>query len=174
MRSQDGRWLVTFNGEIYNHLELRKEVHMAWRGHSDTETLVECISAWGLERTLPRLNGMFAFGALDLIAGKLYLVRDPFGVKPLYYSTTPDGNFAFSSEIRALRTLDASARQLNEQAFRAFLTLRFVPSPSTLLAGIKRLPPGHLLIRELETGRDDLRCYTQYPTERFREHSMTR
>ena len=168
MRSQDGRWLVTFNGEIYNHLELRKELEVAWRGHSDTETLVECLSAWGLERTLPRLNGMFAFGALDVIAGKLYLVRDPFGVKPLYYSLADDGGCAFSSEVKALLPLANKVPQLHLQALRAFLTLRFVPSPNTLLEGIKRLPPGHVLAKELETGQHDLRCYTRYPSERYR------
>jgi len=168
MRSQDGRWLVTFNGEIYNHLELRKELEVAWRGHSDTETLVECLSAWGLERALPRLNGMFAFGALDVIAGKLYLVRDPFGVKPLYYSLADDGGCAFSSEVKALLPLANKVPQLHLQALRAFLTLRFVPSPNTLLEGIKRLPPGHVLAKELETGQHDLRCYTRYPSERYR------
>ena len=95
MASRDGRWWVTFNGEIYNHLDLRKQLNLDWRGHSDTETLVECIAAWGLEATLPRLNGMFAFGALDVAAGKLYLARDPFGVKPLY-SLANDGSLAFS------------------------------------------------------------------------------
>lgn len=168
MRSQDGRWWVTFNGEIYNHLELRKELQVVWRGHSDTETLVECLSAWGLERTLPRLNGMFAFGALDIIAEKLYLARDPFGVKPLYYSVANDGGLAFSSEIRALLPLVSKAPRLDIRAFRAFLTLRFVPSPNTLLEGIKRLPPGHFLVRDLDTGRDDLRCDTRYPSQRFR------
>jgi asparagine synthase (glutamine-hydrolysing) len=168
MRSQDGRWWVTFNGEIYNHLELRKELHVAWRGHSDTETLVECLSAWGLERTLPRLNGIFAFGALDVVAARLYLARDPFGVKPLYYALANDGGLAFSSEIKALLPLANQAPHLHLQALRAFLTLRFVPSPNTLLEGIKRLPPGHALVRELGTGQQDLRCYTRYPSERYR------
>src|SRR5207249_6354621 len=90
MRSHDGRWWLTYNGEIYNHLQLRSDLPVAWRGRSDTETLVECLAAWGLHATLQRLNGIFAFGALDLIARKLYLVRDPFGVKPLYYSTSAD------------------------------------------------------------------------------------
>lgn len=167
MRSQDGRWWVTFNGEIYNHLELRKELRLAWRGHSDTETLVECLSAWGLERTLPQLNGIFAFGALDVVAGKLYLVRDPFGVKPIYYSVAEDGSLAFSSEVAALLALGGKAPDLDVQGLQAFLTLRFVPSPNTLLDGIKRLPPGHFLMRELTTTQDDIRCYTQYPSERF-------
>src|SRR5688572_11478215 len=168
MSSRDGRWWLTYNGEIYNHRELRRELGVAWRGHSDTETLVECLSAWGLERTLPRLNGMFAFGALDVIAGKLYLARDPFGVKPLYYSSTNDGGLAFSSEIKALLPLANRTPRLDMRAFRAFLTLRFVPSPNTLLEGIKRLPPGHFLVRRLETSQDDLRCDTRYPSERFR------
>jgi asparagine synthase (glutamine-hydrolysing) len=168
MRSHDGRWWVTFNGEIYNHLELRKELEVAWRGHSDTETLVECLSAWGLERTLPRLNGMFAFGALDVVAGRLYLARDPFGVKPLYYSMANDGGLAFSSEVKPLLPLANKAPHLHLQAFRAFLTLRFVPSPNTLLEGIQRLPAGHVLVKELQTGQHDLRCYTRYPTERYR------
>jgi asparagine synthase (glutamine-hydrolysing) len=167
MRSQDGRWWVTYNGEIYNHLELRKELGVAWRGHSDTETLVECLSAWGLERTLARLNGIFAFGALDVVAAKLYLVRDPFGVKPIYYSVADDARLAFSSELRALAALDSTVRNLNIQALRAFLTLRFVPSPNTLFERVKRLPPGHFLVRQLETGQDDLCCYTRYPSERF-------
>lgn len=168
MHSEDGRWWVTFNGEIYNHLELRKELRVAWRGHSDTETLVECLSAWGLERTLPRLNGMFAFGALDVVAGKLYLARDPFGVKPLYYALANDGGLAFSSELKALLPLVNKTPRLDIRAFRAFLTLRFVPSPNTLLEGIKRLPPGHFLVRDLETSHDDLRCDTRYPSQRFR------
>jgi len=169
MASRDGRWWVTFNGEIYNHLDLREQLNLDWRGHSDTETLVECIAAWGLEGTLPRLNGMFAFGALDVASGRLYLARDPFGVKPLYYCLASDGGLAFSSEVKALLPLaDGAPQKLDIQAFRTFLTLRFVPSPNTLLEGIKRLPPGHFLVRELGTGRDDLQCYTRYPSERFR------
>ena len=97
MASRDGRWWVTYNGEIYNHHELRKDLDVDWRGHSDTETLVECLADRGLEATLPRLNGIFAFCAIDTVAGKLYLVRDPFGVKPLYYSVK-DGDLVFASE----------------------------------------------------------------------------
>jgi asparagine synthase (glutamine-hydrolysing) len=111
---------------------------------------------------------MFAFGALDLVAGKLYLVRDPFGVKPVYYSVARDGSLAFASELRSLRALDDRVPQLDLDALQAFLTLRFVPSPNTLLEGIRRLPPGHFLVRELASGQDDLHCYTRYPTDRFR------
>jgi asparagine synthase (glutamine-hydrolysing) len=166
MKSRDGRWWVSYNGEIYNHLELRRELDGAWRGHSDTETLVEALAAWGLEAVLPRLNGIFAFAALDTVGGKLYLVRDPFGVKPMYYAGH-GGRFAFSSELKALATLVSPRRDLNPAALRAFLTLRFVPSPQTLLEGIRRLPPGHLLERDVASGRETLRCYVRPAQERF-------
>ena len=166
MQSRDGRWWVSYNGEIYNHLELRRELAAPWRGHSDTETLVEALAAWGLEATLPRLNGIFAFAALDTVAGKLYLARDPFGVKPLYYAEQR-GRFAFSSELKALATLVSPRRALNPAAVRAFLTMRFVPSPQTLLEGIRRLPPAHVLEREMAGGRETLRCYARPAEERF-------
>ncbi len=168
MRSHDGRWWLSFNGEIYNHLELRKELCVAWRGHSDTETLVECLAAWGVERTLPRLNGMFAFGALDELDEQLYLVRDPFGVKPLYYWDARRDTLAFSSELRALFALSGEASTLDHQSLQTFLTLRFVPSPHTLHQGIKRVPPGHVLVHRPRSGRYTLTCYTRYPSERFR------
>jgi len=110
MRSHDGRWWVTYNGEIYNHLELRKELDVAWRGHSDTETLVECLSAWGLERTLPRLTECLRSGRSMWFAGRLCLVRDPFGVKPLYYSPANDSGLAFSSEVKRCVISPASRR----------------------------------------------------------------
>lgn len=166
MRSRDGRWWVSYNGEIYNHLELRRELDSPWRGHSDTETLVEALAAWGLGAALPRLNGIFAFAALDTVAGKLYLARDPFGVKPMYYAEQR-GQFAFSSELKALATLVSPGRTLNAAALRAFLTMRFVPSPQTLLEGIRRLPPAHVLERDLTSGRETLRCYAPPAQERF-------
>jgi asparagine synthase (glutamine-hydrolysing) len=159
MASADGRWLVTFNGEIYNHLDLRKELARAWRGHSDTETLVEAISEWGVEATVRRLNGIFAFGVLDCVEAKLYLARDPFGVKPLYYAELPDG-FAFSSEIRALSTMTGRRFGIDHASLSTFLSLRFVPSPQTLLAGLMRLAPGHVLCRPV-AGASDLRCYVE-------------
>jgi asparagine synthase (glutamine-hydrolysing) len=168
MRSCDGRWWLSYNGEIYNHLELRRELDVPWRGHSDTETLAECLAAWGADATLARLNGIFAFAALDTVARKLYLVRDPFGVKPLYYAAHGRDGLAFASELKALALIAGGAPRVNGAALRAFLALRFVPSPSTLLAGMQRLPPGHLLERELETGTEKLRCYSSYPHEPFR------
>ncbi len=168
MRSRDGRWWISYNGEIYNHAELRRGLDITWRGHSDTETLAECLAAWGVDATLRRLNGIFAFAALDTVARKLYLVRDPFGVKPLYYAAHGRDGLAFASELKALPLIGGAEPRVNAEALRAFLTLRFVPSPSTLLTGVKRLPPGHLLERAIDTGIEQLRCYSWYPREPFR------
>lgn len=167
MRSRDGRWWLSYNGEIYNHLELRRELALAWRGRSDTETLAECLAAWGIDATLPRLNGIFAFAALDLVARRLYLVRDPFGVKPLYYAARGDDGLAFASEVKPLALLAGGTPRLDPEALRAFLTLRFVPSPSTLLLDRRRVPPGHLLQRALDTGVHELRCYSRHRPEPF-------
>lgn len=122
----------------------------------------------GIDATLPRLNGIFAFAALDLVARRLYLVRDPLGVKPLYYAAREGDGLAFASELKALALLAGGARRVNLQALRAFLALRFVPSPGTLVEGMKRLPPGHVLERNLDNDAQAQRCYTRYPPERFR------
>jgi len=161
MTSRDGRWRISFNGEIYNHLELRRELPGPWRGHSDTETLVEALAAWGFERTLPRLNGIFALAAFDREQQSLQLARDPFGVKPIYFAETPAG-LAFASEIRALAALTGPCFELDRDGLASFLSLRFVPSPSTLLAGLQRLPPGHFSRWHIGTGLPrETRCYVE-------------
>jgi asparagine synthase (glutamine-hydrolysing) len=167
MGSQDGRWSVVFNGEIYDHSDLRKDLAVSWRGHSDTETLVEALSAWGLARTLARLNGMFAFAAMDIAAGKVYLVRDPFGIKPVYYTQSGD-TFSFASEIRALVALTGRSYPIDPAALQTFLSLRFVPSPHTLLDGIQRVPPGHYVSVDVKSGAAELQRYIQPETSRFK------
>jgi asparagine synthase (glutamine-hydrolysing) len=167
MCSQDGRWWVNFNGEIYNHTDLRKDLNVAWRGHSDTETLVEALAAWGLSTTLARLNGMFAFAAVDMAGSKAYLSRDPFGIKPIYY-TRFDKSFSYSSEIKALVKLTGCRYPVDPQALQTFLSLRFVPSPYTLLDGIQRVPAGHFLTIDLKSKTTELRRYIEPETRRFR------
>jgi asparagine synthase (glutamine-hydrolysing) len=150
MQSNNGRWWVTFNGEIYNHLELRKSLQSSFLGHADTETLIELIANQGVENTLPKINGMFAFAALDTQEGKLYLVRDPFGIKPLYYARKGK-QFAFASEARVLKELGHHGGA-DSNTLQLFLTLRYVPSPLTLWKNINRLQPGHILCIDLATG----------------------
>ena len=165
MQSRDGRWWITFNGEIYNHLDLRKSLSGPFRGHSDTETLIELIAAQGIKKTLPQLNGMFAFAALDLIKAKLHLVRDPFGIKPVYY--IEDNDFSFSSEIRALPFLTNCGLKVDLDGLQTFLTLRFVPSPNTLFRKVRRLAPGYVLVVDLETNKIQIRCYAKPQMARF-------
>ena len=148
MQSRDERWWLTFNGEIYNHLELRKELLGPFRGHSDTETLVELIASKGVEAAVLHLNGMFSFAALDIQKNQLIIVRDPFGIKPLYY-TQSDGVFGFASEARALFELGIVDREPDDLALQGFLSLRYLPSPQTLWNGVNRLKPGHFLCLDL-------------------------
>jgi asparagine synthase (glutamine-hydrolysing) len=151
MKSSDGRFVITFNGEIYNHTELRRELEDSamvppggWRGHSDTEVLVAAISAWGLEKTLSKSVGMFAFGLWDRREKILCLVRDRFGEKPLYYGHV-GGDFLFASEIKALRAHPNFANPVDREALRQFVHLTWIPAPLTIYEGIFKLPPGCIL-----------------------------
>jgi asparagine synthase (glutamine-hydrolysing) len=167
MQSRDGRWWVSYNGEIYNHIELRKTLKGAFRGHSDTETLVELLVQDGIKSTITKLNGMFAFAALDTIEAKLYLVRDPFGIKPLYY-TEHNGSLMFASEVRALRKAGLTSFEVDLAGLDTFLSLRFVPSPQTLWQGVQRLPPGHLFTFDLSSARSELQRYILPIRDRFK------
>jgi asparagine synthase (glutamine-hydrolysing) len=145
MATPDGRYTIVFNGEIYNYRALRGELEkMGERfvSSSDTEVLVRAFSCWG-EGCLPRLNGIFAFAIWDRDEKTLRLVRDPLGVKPLYYSLQ-DGRLAFSSELKALLELGLP-RRIDTDAFNAYARLLYVPGERTMIQGIRKLLPGHVL-----------------------------
>lgn len=151
MATPDGRHVLIFNGEIYNHLDLRDALGpVAFRGHSDTETLLHALATWGTAAA-GRLNGIFAFAFLDIPAARLILARDPFGVKPLYWSPQ-GGGLCFASELRPLLTWIRG--QVDRQALATLLRLRYSPSPDTLFRGVYKLRPGHLL--DIDLGRPDL------------------
>jgi asparagine synthase (glutamine-hydrolysing) len=143
---------VVLNGELYNYRELRERLVLC--GHSfitgsDTEVLVHAWEEWG-EDTLTELRGMFAFALLDLreryaTAPILFLARDPLGIKPLYYTQTPDG-FAFASEVRALLASGAASKRLSHDALTAYLLFGSVSEPVTLIEGVFSLPPGHRML----------------------------
>ena len=152
MFSHDGRYVLTFNGEIYNYRELREQLRA--RGHqfrtdSDAEVLLVAFAEWGLD-CLQRLNGMFAFAIWDKQARKLTLARDHVGIKPLYYAHIlpgPDrpGAFVFGSEIKAILATRLISPSLDPETLNQFLTFLWSPDPNTLFAGIKTVPPGHYL-----------------------------
>ena len=146
MSTADNRCHIAFNGEIYNHLALRTEIPgVEFSGHSDTETLLQLLTGSGID-SVEKLNGIFGFAYLDLAQRKLHLVRDRFGVKPLYYSI--DGrHISFASEIRPLLALHPVGIDLDSLA--TLLRLRYTPSPDTLFAGIRRVRPGHIVTIDL-------------------------
>ena len=155
MLSASGRYVLAYNGEVYNHLELRRELEAvgsapAWRGHSDTETLLAGIEALGVEATLQRSVGMFAFALWDRQERTLVLARDRIGEKPLYYGWQGDV-FLFGSELKALRAHPAFNASIDRGALALYLRHNNVPAPYSIHAGIAKLEPGTWL--ELRTGQ---------------------
>lgn len=151
MHSRDGRFVITYNGEIYNHAELRTELETSghapkggWCGTSDTETLIEAIAAWGLEAALDRAVGMFAFALWDRKERRLQLVRDRFGEKPLYYGWA-GGDFLFGSELKALRAHPRFDNPISRTALRAFASWGYVPAPLSIYDRVFKLEPGCIL-----------------------------
>ncbi len=165
MSSQSGRWTLTFNGEIYNHFELRKALNIDFKSTSDTETIVEYIDAFDVQTTAEKLNGIFGFAAFDHHTETLYVVRDPYGVKPIYYSLH-QGHITLSSELKPVQAVTGH-RSINQQALNTFLGFRYTPSPNTLIEGINRLEPGHLLKIQLGSMVVDKLCYSKANTKRF-------
>jgi asparagine synthase (glutamine-hydrolysing) len=145
MQAANGQVWNTFNGEIYNHLEIRAELagHHRFRGGSDTETILCAYLTWGKE-CLHRFNGMFAFAIWDGRTRELWLVRDRLGIKPLYYSVQ-NGELRFASEVRTILADPEWPREPDLDAVDAFLRLRYVPHPHTLINGISSLSPGSTL-----------------------------
>lgn len=147
MLSPSGRFVLVFNGEIYNHLELRNELATAapaWRGHSDTETLLAGFDAWELEATLRRTVGMFALAVWDRERRELTLARDRLGEKPLYYGWQGD-TLLFGSELKALRAHPAFAAAVDRDALTLLLRHNCIAAPRTIYRGIAKLLPGTLL-----------------------------
>jgi len=155
MATPDGRFHIVFNGEIYNYLELRTELEALghpFGSHSDTEVLLAAYAQWG-SRALNRLVGMFAFAVLDTAEHKLFLARDFFGIKPLYYTFWAD-QFAFASEIKALLELPGLPRQMNAQPLYNYLRFGLTDDgDQTLLEGIHHLPAAHYLEISLDKPR---------------------
>ena len=149
MVSACGRFVVAFNGEIYNYKEIKSELEAvglapAWGGHSDTEVLLAAVSAWGLDGAVSRFSGMFAFVLWDRSEQTLHLARDRIGEKPLYYGWI-ERSFAFASELRALRSHPRWSGEVDRDAVTLLLRFGCIPAPASIHVGIRKLPPGSVL-----------------------------
>lgn len=171
MASPSGRFMLAYNGEIYNHPDLRAQITAlgrapAWRGHSDTETLLAAIEVWGMEEALKRCIGMFAIALWDLEQRTLTLARDRLGEKPLYYGWQGSGDNAvllFGSELKALRAHPAFHAGIRRDALTLFLRHNYIPAPYTIYDGIQKLPPGTLLTVSLQARDAEPRAYWSLP-----------
>lgn len=163
MHSASGRWVLAFNGEIYNHMALRTELEAmdchgpeglamtkrrVWRGHSDTETLLAGFEHWGVVETLKRCVGMFAIALWDRQSRTLTLARDRFGEKPLYYGWVgrgPGRALVFGSELKALKAYPGFDAPVCREALAQYLRFMYVPAPLTIYEGVYKLEPGCVL-----------------------------
>ncbi len=147
MHSADGRFVITYNGEVYNFRDLRTELAdlgHGFRGTSDTEVMLAAFLQWGVAEAIKRFVGMFAFAVFDRRERKLHLVRDRVGVKPLYW-TIQDGTLLFGSELRALTAHPSFRRDVDPDAMAAIVTYSYVPAPASVFRNVHKLPPGAIL-----------------------------
>ena len=152
MTSSCGRYVITYNGEIYSSDELKPELETLghrFRGHSDTEVIIEAIAEWGLRATVERLIGMFAFAVWDRKDRRLSLVRDRLGIKPLYWGRQ-NGRIVFASELKAFEVLPNWRPELNHDALVSYLRFAYVPSPHSIYRGINKLEPGRAVTIEAD------------------------
>jgi asparagine synthase (glutamine-hydrolysing) len=145
MTSASGRYVIIFNGEVYNYEEIRSELGaQAWRGHSDTEVMLEAIERWGLDAAVRRFVGMFAFTLWDTFERRLHLVRDRIGIKPLYYGCI-DGTFVFASELKAMKVFPGFQAAIDRDTLADYMRCAYVPAPYSIYQGIHQLSAGQIL-----------------------------
>ncbi|WP_273566610.1 asparagine synthase (glutamine-hydrolyzing) [Maribacter halichondriae] len=169
MYTDCGDFCIVFNGEIYNHKELRTRLtHVKFRGQSDTETILYYLREFGIEG-VKDFNGIFTFALLNKKVGKVFLARDFFGVKPLYYFTKDD-KLVFSSEIKVIKKNPAYKKELDITALNTFLTLRYNPAPQTLFKDIKKLPAATYLEFDSTT---NITLTNYWPKKQKVDHSIS-
>src|SRR3546814_454942 len=168
MAHADSATCVTFNGEIYNHDELRRQLERRghrFRSRADTEVLLAAYREWG-SACLDRLNGMFAFAIYDGRRRSLFLARDRAGEKPLFYAHVPGRGFRFASELKALLADPAQPREMDPEALNYYLAFGYVPGGLCMIRGCRKLPAGHSLTLSLDDFAVEIRRYWTLPAAR--------
>lgn len=164
MHSNSSRFVIIFNGEIYNHLEIRKDIDLCvegnfqWKGSSDTETILASIEIWGIQGMLKRLHGMFALAVFDKKLNRLTLARDRVGEKPLYFGIV-NGSFVFASELKAIKKFPNFNNPICRKSLAKYLQYNFVPSPLCIYKNISKLNPGSIV--EINILSDSYNCTQQ-------------
>jgi asparagine synthase (glutamine-hydrolysing) len=162
MISFSGRYIIIFNGEIYNHLNLRKDIiNYPWKGSSDTETLLASIELWGVPETLEKIEGMFAFALWDKDEKKLILARDRIGEKPLYYGWQGK-TFLFASELKAFLKHPEFNKEIDREALELYVRNGYVPSTKSIFNGINKLQPGCYLSISINDPINDIIKINKY------------
>ena len=170
--TSDGRFTITYNGEVFNHVEIREELAaegVSFDSACDTEVVLKAYVRWGAD-CLSRFRGMFAFAIWDARERVLFLARDRLGIKPLYYVERPGGGLAFASEVRALLATGAAERRLSRPAIVSYFAFGAVSGPDAIIDGVHSVPPGHTI--ELRNGRTIVRRYWEIPLDRAPQSSF--
>jgi len=178
MHSLDGRYVITYNGEVYNFRELRRELEKSgsrFRSQSDTEVVLEAVVRWGIDSAIKRFNGMFAFAIWDRATASLVLARDRYGIKPLYYRSSPSF-FSFASEYRALSLLEKTVPPIDPDSIAEYLTFQNLFGDRTMAEGTRLVPPGHVLTVDLGHlhPRIALRQFWDFPMSVDQDQSIDR
>lgn len=173
MAAASGRYVIAYNGEIYNFQTLRQELEAAsrapaWRGHSDTEVLLAAFDAWGIEATLRKLTGMFAIALWDRETRTLTLARDRLGEKPLYYGHVA-GVLVFGSELKAVAAAPGQRLAVSRDALAEYMRFGYVPAPHSIYEGVFKLPPGHLVVLDSAGALPASRPFWTLPSPRTAE-----
>ncbi len=171
MKDHTGNFIITFNGEIYNHQEIREELnksgHKFITANSDTETLLEAYKAWGTQM-LGKLNGMFAFAIYDRTKKQLFAARDRFGKKPFFY-TQQNGTFVFASELHAVKKHTSVSSNLSKKALQKYFAYGYIPAPNSLFDGIYKMPGGHYLLYDLTESKFEIKKWWCFELDTFTE-----